>query len=459
MSKETGRRLIASNRKARHDYHIEDTYEAGIVLQGTEVKSLRAGRASLVDAFADIENGEMYLHALHIATYTEGTWTNHEPRRRRKLLLHRAEIDKIEAKVKEKGFTLVPLQLYFVDGRAKVEVALAKGKKSWDKRQAIAERTAKREARSRSAVAPRACEVAVDLPAPPLVDADVPAWWRALGLPGLFDVHVHFMPPRVQRKVWAAFDAGGPLIGRDWPIRYRYTEEERVAVLRALGVRHFSALSYAHVPGMAETLNEWAADFAARTPEALRCATFFPEDGVTGYVEARVRSGVDVFKVHVQVSDFDPNDPALAATWGLLADVGTPVVLHAGRGRCPGPHTGPHTLGRLLHSHPRLVVVLAHMGLPEYGEFLALADGTRACTSTPRWPSPASPKRRRPFRATSSRGWRDLQERILLGSDFPSIPYPYAHQLESLARLELGDDWLRSVCWGNGRRLLGLGQE
>ena len=146
MPKETGRRLIASNRKARHDYHIEDTYEAGIVLQGTEVKSLRAGRASLVDAFADIERGEMFLHALHIATYTQGTWTNHEPRRRRKLLLHREEIDKIEAKVREKGYTLVPLQMYFVDGRAKVEIGLAKGKKSWDKRQAIAERTAKREA-------------------------------------------------------------------------------------------------------------------------------------------------------------------------------------------------------------------------------------------------------------------------------------------------------------------------
>ena len=146
MPKETGRRLIASNRKARHDYHIEDTYEAGIVLQGTEVKSLRAGRASLVDAFADIDRGEMYLHQLHIATYTQGTWTNHEPRRRRKLLLHREEIDKIEAKVREKGYTLVPLRMYFVDGRAKVEIGLAKGKKTWDKRQAIAERTAKREA-------------------------------------------------------------------------------------------------------------------------------------------------------------------------------------------------------------------------------------------------------------------------------------------------------------------------
>ncbi len=145
MAKETGRKLIAQNRKARHDYHVEDTYEAGIVLQGTEVKSLRAGRASLVDAFAEVENGEVFLHQVHIPTYTQGTWTNHEVRRRRKLLLNRAEIDKIEAKIREKGYTVIPLSMYFKDGRAKVEIGLAKGKKSYDKRQAIAERTAKRE--------------------------------------------------------------------------------------------------------------------------------------------------------------------------------------------------------------------------------------------------------------------------------------------------------------------------
>jgi SsrA-binding protein len=146
MAKETGRKLVAQNRKARHDYHIEDTFEAGLVLVGTEVKSLRAGRASLVDGFAEIHQGEAFLHAVHIPTYTEGTWTNHEPRRVRKLLLNRAEIDKIDSKVKERGFTVIPLSLYFKDGRAKVEIGLARGKKSYDKRQAIAERTAKREA-------------------------------------------------------------------------------------------------------------------------------------------------------------------------------------------------------------------------------------------------------------------------------------------------------------------------
>ena len=146
MAKETGRKLIAQNKKARHDYHIDDTYEAGIVLQGTEVKSLRAGRASLGDGFAEVDGGEIFLHQVHIPTYTEGTWTNHEVRRRRKLLLNRQEIDKIESKVREKGFTLIPLALYFKDGRAKVEIGLAKGKKFYDKRQAIATRTAKREA-------------------------------------------------------------------------------------------------------------------------------------------------------------------------------------------------------------------------------------------------------------------------------------------------------------------------
>ena len=146
MAKETGRKLIAQNKKARHDYHIDDTYEAGIVLQGTEVKSLRAGRASLVDGFVDVENGEVFLHQVHIPTYALGTWTNHEVRRRRKLLLNRHEIDKIAAKIREKGFTVIPLSLYFKDGRAKVEIGLARGKKSYDKRQSIAERTAKREA-------------------------------------------------------------------------------------------------------------------------------------------------------------------------------------------------------------------------------------------------------------------------------------------------------------------------
>jgi SsrA-binding protein len=146
MATEQGRRIIAQNKKARHDYHIEDTFEAGLVLMGTEVKSLRQGRASLTDGFVDIDRHEAWLHGVHIPEYTQGTWTNHAARRKRKLLLNRDEIDKIERRVNEKGLTVVPLALYFVKGRAKIEIALAKGKKTWDKRHALAERQAKREA-------------------------------------------------------------------------------------------------------------------------------------------------------------------------------------------------------------------------------------------------------------------------------------------------------------------------
>ncbi|NUS14753.1 MAG: SsrA-binding protein SmpB [Streptomyces sp.] len=145
MAKETGRKLIAQNKKARHDYHILDTYEAGLVLTGTEVKSLRQGRASLADGFAQLDGGEAWLHNVHIPEYTQGTWTNHTARRKRKMLLHRAEIDKLASKADETGHTIVPLALYFKDGRAKVEIALARGKKEYDKRQTLREKQDRRE--------------------------------------------------------------------------------------------------------------------------------------------------------------------------------------------------------------------------------------------------------------------------------------------------------------------------
>ncbi len=141
----TGRSLIASNRKARHDYTILDTFEAGIALTGTEVKSLRAGRASLIDGYATLTEDEIWLRGIHIAEYAEGTWTNHAPRRARKLLLHRAEIDRIANKLNDAGTALVPLSLYFVEGRVKVELGLARGKREYDKRQAMAKRDADRE--------------------------------------------------------------------------------------------------------------------------------------------------------------------------------------------------------------------------------------------------------------------------------------------------------------------------
>jgi SsrA-binding protein len=145
VAAERGKKIIASNRRARHDYTIEDTVEAGLVLTGTEVKSLRAGRATLADGFGQITDGEAWLHGVHIPQYTQGTWTNHEPRRIRKLLLHRREIDKLASSVNERGLTLIPLSLYFSDGKAKVELGLARGKRTYDKRQDLAKRDAARE--------------------------------------------------------------------------------------------------------------------------------------------------------------------------------------------------------------------------------------------------------------------------------------------------------------------------
>lgn len=147
MPKELGRKVIVSNRRARHDYSILDTYEAGLVLVGTEVKSLRAGKASLADAFATVDDGEVWLRNVHIPEYTHGTWTNHEVRRNRKLLLHRGEIERLIGKTRESGLSLVPLSMYFKDGKVKVEIGLGKGKKEWDKRQDIAKRDAQKEIR------------------------------------------------------------------------------------------------------------------------------------------------------------------------------------------------------------------------------------------------------------------------------------------------------------------------
>jgi uncharacterized protein len=290
----------------------------------------------------------------------------------------------------------------------------------------------------------------------PTSDAAVPDWWRALGLPGLADLHVHFLPPPVMARVWEHFDAAGPLLGRPWPIRYRGTDDERVATLRALGVRWHGALPYAHRPGVATYLNDWAAEFAARTPGCLRCATFYPEPGVDDEVARRLDAGTQVFKVHVQVGDFDVRDPSLDAVWGRLAAAGTPVVVHAGSGPVPNRHTGPAPMAELLARHPRLCAVIAHLGAPEYAEFVELAeryervhlDTTMAFTDFFEADAPVP--------RTLLPRLRELRDKVLLGSDFPNIPYAYAHQLEALAALGLGDDWLRAVCWDNPVRLLDL---
>lgn len=280
------------------------------------------------------------------------------------------------------------------------------------------------------------------------------AWTERRGLPGLFDVHTHFLPPRVFAKVRAQFDAAGPKIGRPWPLRYRDTEVRLAQILGEFGVRHFSALPYAHRPGMAEFLNDWAAAFAARTPGALHCGTFFPEPGAGAYVRQRLASGLELFKVHVQVGAFHVTDPLLDEAWGVIAEAGTPVVLHAGSGPVPTAYTGPGPVAELLRRHPRLTLVIAHLGAPEYREFLEMAethervhlDTTMAFTDFFAAMGGEFPTDLLPRLAA-------LGDKILLGSDFPNIPYAYAHQLEALEALGLGEEWLRAVCWHNGVRL------
>ncbi|WNI23541.1 amidohydrolase family protein [Streptomyces sp. ITFR-16] len=284
---------------------------------------------------------------------------------------------------------------------------------------------------------------------------DVVRFWQRLGLPGIIDVHTHFMPERVLRKVWAYFDSAGPLTGTEWPITYRRDEDERLALLRSFGVLRFTSMLYPHKAGMAPWLNGWAAEFAARVPDCLHTATFFPEEGARRYVAEAVEAGARVFKAHVQVGAYDPNDPLLDPVWGLLADAGIPVVTHCGSGPAPGKHTGPEPIARLLARHPRLPLVVAHLGMPEYARFLALAetypqvrlDTTMAFTDFAQKLSPFPPVERGRLAA--------LGDRILLGTDFPNIPYPYAHQLHALERLDLGDDWLRAVCHDNAKALFG----
>jgi uncharacterized protein len=286
--------------------------------------------------------------------------------------------------------------------------------------------------------------------------AAVVAFWAGLGLPGLVDIHTHFMPTNVLAKVWAYFDEGRATTEQPWPIVYRQPEDVRVAVLRSFGVRRFSALSYPHKPGMAAWLNAWAAEFAARTPDALHSATFFPEPGAEGYVAEAIGAGARVFKAHLQVGGYDPRDELLGPVWGLLADAGVPVVVHCGSGPMPGRFTGPGPISEVLSRHPRLVTIIAHLGSPEYGEFLDLArhhqgvylDTTMAFTDFL--------ERIAPFPAELRPRLADAGDRILLGTDFPNIPYSYLHQLQALARLDLGEPWLRAVCHDNATRLLGL---
>lgn len=274
----------------------------------------------------------------------------------------------------------------------------------------------------------------------------------------IIDIHTHFMPQRVLDKVWAYFDGVGPLTGRPWPITYRDTEEDRLATLRGLGVRAFTSLNYAHRPDMAAWLNDWSTDFAAQHDDVIHSATFYPEPGAGEYTQAAIDAGAQVFKVHVQVGDYSLADPRLDEVWPVLEASRTPIVMHAGNGPAPGRFTGPEAVLDLVRRHPSLVLVIAHMGMPDYGEFVDLAlehpdvhlDTTMAFTDFS--------EVEMPFPADRLEELLDIGDKVLFGSDFPNIPYPYEHAVEAVERLGLGEAWVRGVLHDNAARLLGLGQ-
>jgi hypothetical protein len=282
--------------------------------------------------------------------------------------------------------------------------------------------------------------------------------WEELGLPGLADVHVHFLPQSVLRKVWAYFDNAVQNYGREWPIQYRLPEPERLEILRGLGVRRFPALVYPHKPGMADWLSTWALDFAETQPDVAPTATFYPEPEAEASVLRSLERGAQVFKGHVQVGAYDPRDPWLDPVWGHLADAEVPVILHCGDGPVPGEFTGVGPVREVLRRHPRLRLVVAHLGMPRYDDFLQLAVEFESVSLDTTMAFTDFVEAQMPFPAESRRLLYDLgiAGKIVLGTDFPNIPHPYEHQLDALIRLDLGDDWLRQVLWESPARMLRL---
>jgi uncharacterized protein len=299
--------------------------------------------------------------------------------------------------------------------------------------------------------------MSLPVPALPASDAQVAAFVRDLGVPGLADVHVHFLPERVLAKVRSYFDAAGTHYGRDWPLVYRGDEDERLGTLARLGVSTFTSLVYAHKPGMSAWLNDWSLDFAARVPACVPTATFYPEDGVTTYVASALERGARVMKLHLQVGDYDPRDSRLDDVWGMCQEAGTVLVVHCASGPLPGRFTGPGPISDVLGRFPRLRMVVAHLGMPEYEDFIHLAetresvylDTTMAGTDFVERTTPLPAALRPRIRSLTRDG------KVVLGSDFPNVPYPYAHQLEALPRLGIDDaDLLAQVVWRTGSALM-----
>jgi predicted TIM-barrel fold metal-dependent hydrolase len=274
-------------------------------------------------------------------------------------------------------------------------------------------------------------------------------------------MHVHFLPEPVLRKVWAYFDRAEEHYGLPWPISYRYDEPTRVQLLRNLGVLGFAPLVYPHKPDMARWLTSWVLEFAARTPEAVPTATVYPEPGVADYLGAALDAGARCVKMHVQVGGFDPTDPLLAPAWKLLTEAGVPVVVHCGHGPRRGTYTGLDVFERVLVAHPDLVAVLAHAGMPEYLAALRLAHRYPHVYLDTTMVGTAFMQQLMPLPAQWPALLADLGDRLVLGTDYPQLPYQYAEQLRVIHRWaeadeRLGAGFLGRVLHDTPARLLRL---
>lgn len=276
-----------------------------------------------------------------------------------------------------------------------------------------------------------------------------------LGIPGIVDVHVHFMPENVMAKVWDYFDRQGPLVAREWPIAYKVPIETRVAILEELSVLRYSGLAYPHRPEMAKWLNDWTMEFARTHTRCAPSATFYPEEGAPAYVEEALEGGAKIFKAHVQVGAYDPRDVRLDDVWRILERAKVPVVIHCGSAPVAGSHTGVEPIEEVLRRYPELTLVIAHMGNDEYEGFVDLAerysrvhlDTTMVFT---------------PFNEAMSPYPRDLlprlgalEDRVVFGSDFPNIPYNFVEQVKGIAGLDLPRSWKQRVCYHNPLALIG----
>lgn len=299
------------------------------------------------------------------------------------------------------------------------------------------------------------------IPELPVGDHDLPRFVAELGLPGLVDAHVHFLPASVMRKVWAYFDEAETHYGMAWPVHYKLPEDDRVALLDKLGVRRYAPLVYPHKPGMGRWLTEWVTEFAARTPAAVPTATLFPEPDVAEYLGAAVTAGARAVKVHVQVGGFDPRDPLLRPAWGLLADAGVPSIVHCGNGPRSGAFTGLDVFAEVLAEHPRLPVVLAHAGMPDYIGAIDLVERYEhvhidtTMVGTPFSEVTAPVPGDWPARLAG------VADRVVLGTDFPNIPYAYTEQIRAITGWAAADDrlgagFLRSVLHDAPAALLGV---